>query len=218
MIFSSKSQILIHDFWKRLFLFKISPSCLMFILFFMPCAILLSTGLSLFFGYSADQFSFSNQFSVMKGWSILGIVIPLLLAPIIEELGWRGYGVDSLRASFNLFKTSLIFGILWALWHLPAFFIKGYYHNQLWDLGLIYVVNFFVSVLVIAILMNWIYYKTDRSIPAVILFHSLLNLSSMALKTEPFTKIITTLLVCVVTALIIVYDRSFFFRTRLAKH
>ena len=91
-------------------LFKISPTYLMVILLLMPCVFFLATGISLFFGYSTDQFSVTNEFSVMKGWAILGIAIPLLLAPIIEELGWRGYGVDSLRAYFNLFTTSVLFG------------------------------------------------------------------------------------------------------------
>jgi membrane protease YdiL (CAAX protease family) len=215
MIYASQNEGLIQDFWMRLMDFKISFNYLMVILFFMPCVLFLSTGVSLLFGYSRDQFSLANDFSVMKGWAVLGIVMPLVLAPIIEEIGWRGYGVDSLRAFFNLFTTSVIFGILWAVWHLPAFFIKGYYHNQLWHLGIVYVVNFFVSVFVLAILMNWVYYKTGRSIPAVILFHSVLNLFSMAFKTEPFTKCIVTVFLFIVSIFVIVYDRVFFFSDSL---
>lgn len=211
MIYASHNEILIQDFWERLFLFKISPTNLMVILLLMPCAVFLATGLSLFFGYSTEQFSIAKELSVMKGWAILGIAIPLVLAPIIEELGWRGYGVDSLRAYFNLFTTSMLFALLWAVWHLPAFFIKGYYQNQLWSLGVIYVINFFVSIFVIAILMNWVYYKTGRSIPAIILFHSVLNLSSILFKTEPFTKCIVTVLLGVISIIVIVHDSDFFF-------
>lgn len=211
MIYASHNEVLIQDFWERLKDFKISSAYLMVILLLMPCILFLATGVSLFFGYSSDQFSFASDFSVMKGWAVLGIAIPLILAPIIEEVGWRGYGVDSLRAFFNLFTTSVLFGLLWAVWHLPTFFIEGYYQNQLWKMGMLYVFNFFVSVFVIAILMNWIYYKTGRSIPAVILFHSVLNLSSMLFKTEPFTKCIVTVLLFVVTTIVIAYDRDFFF-------
>jgi membrane protease YdiL (CAAX protease family) len=211
LIFLSGNKEMIQDFLSRLMLFKIHLGDLSVILFLMPCVILVATTLSLIFGYSSDQFCCNPEFSVMKGWGFLGIFIPLLLAPLIEELGWRGYGVDSLRSHFNLFTTSLIFGSLWALWHLPLFFIKGYYHNQLCELGAIYVVNFFVSVFVVAFLMNWIYYLTDRSIPAVILFHSILNLSSMLLKTAPFTKCIATVLLCVVLIIILVQNKTFFF-------
>lgn len=211
MIYVSNSEILIDDFWDRLMNFKISFPILMVIMLFMPCIVLLATQLSLLFGYSQDQFSFSHDFTVMKGWAILGTAIPLVIAPIIEEIGWRGYGVDSIRAFYNLFTTSVIFGLLWAVWHLPAFFIKGYYHNQLWDLGITYVINFFVSVFVIAFLMNWVYYKTGRSIPAVILFHSMLNFSLMLLRTEPFTKCLVTVLVFLSSIILILYDWQFFF-------
>lgn len=211
MIYASHNEMLVQDFWERLLLFNISFNYLAVILLLMPCAVLLATGISLFFGGSARQFSIAKELSVMKGWAIFGIAIPLALAPIIEEIGWRGYGVDSLRAHFNLFTTSVLFGLLWAVWHMPAFFIKGYYQNQLWHRGTIYVVNFFVSVFVAAFLMNWIYYKTDRSIPAVILFHSVLNFSSMLFKTEPFTKCIVTLLLLAVTITVIGYEWDFFF-------
>lgn len=211
MIYASHNELLIQDFWQRLLHFKISPPYLLIVLLLMPCTLLLATLISLLVGGSTDQFSLAKDFSVMKGWTLLGIFIPLLAAPLIEELGWRGYGVDSLKAYFNLFTTSLLFGLLWSLWHLPVFFIKGYYHNQLWHLGIIYVINFFASVFVVAILMNWIYYKTERSIPAVILFHSVLNLSSMILQTTPFTKCITTVLLAAISVFIIIYDREFFF-------
>ena len=211
MIYSSHNEILREDFWMRLFLFKISFPYLLVILFLMPCIVCLATGISLFFGYTTEQFSISKEFSVMKGWSLLGIALPLVLAPLLEELGWRGYGVDSLRVYCTVFTTSVLFGLLWAVWHLPAFFIKGYYHNQLWHLGILYVVNFFVSVFVVAFLMNWVYFKTDRSIPAVVLFHSILNLFSMLFKTAPFTKCIVTVLLFAISLIVIMYDSDFFF-------
>jgi uncharacterized protein len=211
LIMIYQNEILIEDFWHRLLLFKFKPVYLIVILFLMPCVIFLATWLSLHFGYSTEQFQITKELSVMKGWAILGIAIPLVLAPIIEELGWRGYGVDSLKAYFNLFNASVLFGVLWAVWHIPAFFVKGYYHNQLWHQNIFYVINFFAGVFVIAFLMNWVYYKTGRSIPAVILFHAVVNLSSMLLKTEQFTKCIATALLCIFTIFVIVYDRDFFF-------
>ncbi len=211
LIFSSHDGVLIADFWRRLFLFKMKLSYLLFILFLMPFVIFSATGISLLFGYSKQQFYVTKEMSVMKGWALLGIVIPLAVAPLIEELGWRGYGVDSLRAYFNLFNTSLIFGALWATWHLPAFFIKGYYQNELWKLGMVYVINFFVSCIIFSFLMNWIYYKTDRSIPAIVLFHAIANFYSMVLRTEQFTKCIVTVVLCVITIVIIAYDFNYFF-------
>ncbi len=212
MIYTSGDKTLIADFWSRLLLFKISAPYLLFILFLMPCVIFLSTGISLFFGYSAEQFSLTKEMSVMKGWAILGIAIPLLIAPLIEELGWRGYGVDSLRANFNLFNASLLFGVLWAAWHLPPFFVKEFYQNQLWNMGIVYVINFFLSCIVFAFLMNWVYYKTGRSIPAIVLLHGVANFSAMVLRTDQFTKCVATAVLCLIVIAVVACDKDFFFR------
>lgn len=211
MIYASEDQMLIADFWKRLVSVKIGAPYLALIVLFMPCVICLATAISVLFGQSADQFLLTKEMSAMKGWSILGILIPLVLAPLIEEIGWRGYGVDSLRAYTNLFYTSVLFGVFWAAWHLPAFFFKGSYQNDLWHLGAVYAINFFVSIFLIAFWVNWAYYKVDRSILAIALFHGMLNLSSMVLRTEQVTKCIATGILCLMTVLLIACERDFFF-------
>ena len=153
---------------------------------------------------------------VAKGWKILGFIIPILLAPTLEELGWRGYGVDSLRSPhFNLFISTLLFAALWALWHLPLFFIKGYYHYELRNLNIVYVINFFISILPAAILLNWVYYRNDRSILIVIVAHAVLNIFSIIFKTEQFTKCLVTLLLCAVSTVVVLKDKDFFFKTGL---
>jgi len=215
-IFFSGNREMIHDFTRRFVLFRIGSGYLACILFLMPALILLATAISLLFGGSVDQFRISEHLTAVKGWGLLGMLLPLVLAPLIEELGWRGYGVDSLRAYNNLFVTSLTFGALWALWHLPLVFVKGYYQNELVQLGPLYVFNFFASVFVVAFVMNWIFYSTGRSIPALILFHAVLNLSMMLFRTEPRTKCIATLLLCVVVLFVVMQNRPLFFGVRYA--
>jgi uncharacterized protein len=210
MISGSKNKALRKDFLDRLNLKKIKPHYLPAILLIMPFALFLATALSLLFGHSANQFTLSSEFKIMDGQVLLSIII-LFLAPTFEELGWRGYGVDSIRNHFNLFKTTLIFALIWALWHLPLFFIRGYYQNELWNTSIVYVINFFVSVLPATILMNWLYYKNDRSIPAAILSHFILNLFSVLFQTEQFTKCIITIILLVISMVIILRDKAFFF-------
>ncbi|MCX6049291.1 MAG: CPBP family intramembrane metalloprotease, partial [Chloroflexi bacterium] len=115
------------------------------------------------------------------------------------------------RSKFSLFKTTLIFGILWALWHLPLFFTNGYYQHDLWNTGLVYVINFFAQVFVATILMNWIYYKNNRSISAAILFHFMFNLFSVLFQTEQFTKCIITVVLLIISIVIIWRNQEFFF-------
>jgi membrane protease YdiL (CAAX protease family) len=151
---------------------------------------------------------------VLKGHGAVSLII-LCLAPTFEELGWRGYGVDSLRQYFNLWNTSVLFGLLWGIWHLPLFFIKGYYHHELWEMNIAYVINFFVSVIAASILMNWFYYKNTRSIIVAIVFHCMLDIFYVVFQTEPFTKCIATVLMALVAATLVVKNKAFFFDKHL---
>ena len=210
MIAGRKNKPMRQNFWDRLNPRKINLRYLPAILLIMPFVLFLATALSLLFGQPAKQFLLASEYKIMDGQVLLSLLI-LFLAPTFEELGWRGYGVDSLRSKFDLFKTTLIFTLLWALWHLPLFFIRGYYQNELWNTSIVYVINFFVSILPATILMNWMYYKNNRSITAAILFHFMLNLFSVLFQTEQFTKCIITVILLVISIVIIIKDKHFFF-------
>ena len=187
MIYGSKNIELKKDYKNRIFNLKlIKPKYWLAILLIMPFALLLATSISLLFGQSVEQFALSPEFRLIGG-EVLIILIVLFLAPTFEELGWRGYGIDSLnKKGRSLIKSTLAFAILWNLWHLPLFFIDGYYQNELIHMNLIYALNFVVSLFPAALLMNWIFYKNNRSITAIIVFHAMLNLFSVLLQTEQF--------------------------------
>jgi hypothetical protein len=40
-----------------------------------------------------------------------------------EELGWRGYILDPIENRLGPWLGNLVLGIVWAVWHLPLFFI-----------------------------------------------------------------------------------------------
>ena len=210
MLSGANNKELRKNFWARLSLSKIKLSYLPAILLIMPFALFLATALSLLFGQSADQFRLSSEFATMGGQAVLTLVI-LFLAPTFEELGWRGYGVDSIRSKFNLFTTTMLFGVLWGLWHVPLFFTNGYYQHELWTTSIVYVINFFAQILVATMVMNWLYYRNNRSITAAILFHFMLNLFSVLFQTEQFTKCIITIILLVIAVVIIARNKAFFF-------
>lgn len=211
LIYSSHSIALIQDFWHRVILFQINLSSIFMLLVITGC-FFLATIISLFFGKSTNQFSLGGEIDAMKGWRIWSLLIPIFVAPMIEELGWRGYGVDSLASHFNLFYTSLIFGILWSIWHAPLAFIKGYYPHQLRSLGAIYVFNYFASIIPIAFLMNWLYFNNSRSIPIAIFAHGIINGPSVLFKADQLTKCIFTILLYIITILLVFVEKDVFFR------
>jgi membrane protease YdiL (CAAX protease family) len=55
--------------------------------------------------------------------SPLNLLIIALFAGSQEELGWRGYILDPLEERLRPWLGSLVLGVIWALWHLPLFFV-----------------------------------------------------------------------------------------------
>lgn len=199
------------DLSARLFNFKrIKPLYLLATFFLMLASILLAQAISLLFGYSAEQFKLSGGFSFTAG--IFPAWFMLFLAPVLEELAWHTYGTDCLRQRFSLFKTSLIFAFFFALWHLPLSFIKDYYQANLAEEGLLHSLNFPLSLIPYVLLMNWLYYKTERNILVAIVFHISAGFYNEIFLTHPDSKIIQTILLLAFTVFIVIKERDFFFQ------
>ena len=109
--------------------------------------------------------------------SYLGFI--LLLGPVPEELGWRGYALDRLQLHRTPLRSSLILGAAWAAWHLPLFFVYGTYQNGL-GFGTIEFWLFILTAVSCSVLMTWIYNGTDRSILSAMLFHGVVNFTRAA--------------------------------------
>ena len=75
------------------------------------------------FGNNFDLSLFVQQLSSFPALLILG--------PLSEELGWRGYAQERLQTSFNPILSSLIVGVIWGLWHLPLFLMPGTSQHEL---------------------------------------------------------------------------------------
>jgi len=210
MILSSKDKTLRKNFNNRLFNLRlIRPSSIPAILFIMPVAIVLSILVSTFFGQSIDQLRFSERFSFSAGF--VPVLLILFLAASFEELGWRSYAMDSLRAKHNYFTATIIFAFLWAFWHFPLYFIKDYYHYELVRTNIVFAINFIVSVIPLAFIISWICQKNGGSITAAVLFHFLINLSQEALQITQVTKCIETIVLMFIAAIIVVSNKEMFF-------
>ena len=55
--------------------------------------------------------------------------------PLGEELGWRGYALPRLLARTSPLAAGTILGLIWTLWHVPAFLFSGIVTTPLSDLG-----------------------------------------------------------------------------------
>jgi hypothetical protein len=210
MILKSKNSDLKKDFVNRLINLRlIQPKMLPVIVLIMPLSVLASIFLSLPFGGSISQFQFAEGFSFSTG--LVPVLLILVLAAGFEELGWRGYAFDSLQSRYNFFMASIIFSILWSLWHFPLIFVNNSYQYEIFHENIWFGVNFFVSIIPMGIIISWICTKNRKSIIAAILFHFIINISQEMLEITQITKCIETVVLTVVVVAIIAIDKEMFF-------
>lgn len=112
---------------------------------------------------------------VGPNWSQLLTLLPTFLlililgGPLAEEAGWRGYALPRLQASQNALIASLILGVIWALWHLPLFFLAGSIQSQL-PIG-----AYLIMTVALTVLFTWVYNSTGGSLLLVLLLHGMIN-------------------------------------------
>jgi membrane protease YdiL (CAAX protease family) len=103
--------------------------------------------------------------------------LPLMLGAILvstwvqagEEVGWRGYALPRLATYLGLGGASVVLGVIWALWHLPLFFLQA--SGSEGQSFPIYVLH----VTALSVAMSWLYWKTEGSLLVVMLMHASVN-------------------------------------------
>ena len=213
-IFTSKNKLLKKDFKRKIIgFYKVKPFNILLSIIVYATIIGLSimTNILLFNG-SYNQFSFNEDFSFSIGGT--SALLTIFLASVIEEIAWRGYGEDSIGAYFNWFKESIIFGTIWSIWHIPLFWLPGTYHFELKEMGLLYMINFVISVIPLNFLQTWVYLKNNRSMFATIIFHIFVNIMQEKIAMTPETKCIQTIFIIIFAIIIIFTNKQIFFDTK----
>lgn len=126
----------------------------------------------------------------------------LLLGPLPEELGWRGYALDQLQRNWSALTSSLILGVIWAVWHLPLFFVKGSYQQHL-GFGSLSFWSYNVTIVALSVLLTWIYNNNARSILAAILFHFVLNLTGSFVQGSSVAEVARAILLAAAVGFVI---------------
>ncbi len=99
------------------------------------------------------------------GIFFLSLLENLIMGPLSEEAGWRGYALPRLETRMSALKSSLVLGIIWACWHLPLYLIEPRMPFYI----------YIVIVIVLAILFTWAYNNTGGSLIIPIIFHFSFN-------------------------------------------
>lgn len=153
--------------------------------------------LVLYFGVPAVMQGISSGAELYVGL----LYIPLMiLFGGLEELGWRYILQTSLEKQFPFEIATLLTACIWAIWHLPLFFIEGTMQST-WNFGSFVIMVFGVSFALATILY------ISKSIWLCILFHSMVNAltASWVIEDSLEIKISATLSMIILSFLIVKY-------------
>lgn len=99
----------------------------------------------------------------------MAIGIQVITGATGEELGWRGFLLPRLRARMGSIGAAVAMSLLWALWHVPAFYTPGLPHRvmPMWPmLALIALFGIFLAA---------VFYRAGDSVWPAIAAHISLN-------------------------------------------
>lgn len=99
--------------------------------------------------------------------------------PLGEEIGWRGYALPRMQEERGALPSALVLGVVWALWHLPLFFVAGTTQSFLPFLP------FAVWVVSLSVVFAWAYNGSGGSLLVCLLLHGAVNFCAGALAVLP---------------------------------
>jgi membrane protease YdiL (CAAX protease family) len=133
--------------------------------------IFLLAGIPLFFyGGSAIK---GNLFTeTLPFTSLQALVLALLLTAIkgpVEEFGWHGLALPLLQRRLAPVWAGLTLGVIWGVWHLPAFLLSGTPQSA-WSFA-----PFFMGSVAISLIVTPLFNSSRGSILLPAFFHFMLN-------------------------------------------
>ena len=150
----------LSSFFRRITLWRMPASWWVFLVIGIPAVFYAGAAIK---GTIAEPFPFSPWYKLLPA-----LAVGLVIGPI-EELGWRGVALPLLQRRFAPLWASLILGVIWGLWHLPAFFLSGSPQSA-WPF-----VPYFIGVLAISIILTPMFNTARGSILIAALYHFQMN-------------------------------------------
>ena len=120
---------------------------------------------------------------------LLKVVMVFFLVSLWEEIGWMGFALPRLQEKYGPLMASVVLGVLWALWHLPAYFGSTQVVADKVGLGeldrLLYLLPLLMLLAIFTrIVMTWLFNSAMGSVIIVTLFHAGFNISNNELITN----------------------------------
>jgi membrane protease YdiL (CAAX protease family) len=144
------------SFFRRLTLWRAPLVWWLFLILGIPAIVYTGAAIK---GTINDPFPFS---SLSQALPVL--LLALFLGPI-EEFGWRGLALPLMQRKLSPFWAGLLLGGIWALWHIPSFFIGGMPQTA-WAAG-----PYFLGIIAISVIMTPFFNAAKSSLLISVLYH-----------------------------------------------
>jgi membrane protease YdiL (CAAX protease family) len=129
-------------------------------------------------------------------------IAAMIVFPIGEEPGWRGFALPRLLQRHSPTAGSLWLGLGWGLWHIPMFIVAG--------LSAPVMIVSFVNLLAGSFIFTWLFHHTRGSLLLAILLHAGAHLCNpgqvLPANATPF--FIYTAAVCFAAVVLLLVDRA----------
>lgn len=146
-----------RGYFARLRMIRMPVSNWLFLVVGIPAIVYAGAALS---GTAGDSPVFSPWHT-----AIPALLASMFLAGTWEELGWRGVALPLLQRRFTPLTSGLLVGLVWGLWHLPAFALSGTVQSA-WSFG-----PYLAGIVALSVIMTWIFNSSNGSILVAWLIH-----------------------------------------------
>jgi uncharacterized protein len=121
--------------------------------------------------------SLSEKWILIFTFYIPALFTTYLINPIGEETGWTGFALPHLQKQFSPWLSAVLLGVVWAIWHLPAYFIPS-------EIGAFNLAGFAIFILIAVltrVIWTWVTNNAKGSGIAGVLLHASSNAVSIGL-------------------------------------
>lgn len=118
--------------------------------------------------YASALFKADSSDTLFPFPSVSAYLMALFLMAIkgpVEEIGWRGLALPLLQRSMAPIGAAVVLGILWGVWHLPAFVRSGTPQSA-WSFA-----PFFLGVVALSVIVTSLFNSSRGSILIPAVFH-----------------------------------------------
>ncbi len=131
--------------------------------------LILAIPLIYFLGSAVKGNLLTGGFTSFTWPQLVSAIAFMLVLGTVEEFGWRGVALPLLQRRLAPIWAGLVLGLIWGVWHLPAFFLGGTPQSA-WDFT-----PFLIGSVAVSVILTPFFNAAKGSILLAALYHFQLN-------------------------------------------